>query len=92
MLTVSMLKAMPPCTIFATGELLDVPGGLFMAGTGSMLRWVAVRGSTADWAVYCHHSNKSTGYIARCGDKVHDEQHVKRCVPCDDAVLGRYRY
>ena len=92
MLTIAMLKTMPPHTIFATGELMDKPNGLFMANTGRMLRWVAVRGEIPDWTIYCHFAfDKSTSWIAQNGDKVIFKGHIRRCVPCDDEALERYR-
>jgi len=52
MLTLKMLKAMPPHTIFAQGELVDSPEDCNLANTGKTTRWVAVRGGIHDWAIY----------------------------------------
>ena len=94
MLTTAQLDAMPPGTIFATGELRDEPGGLFMVKSGRILRWVACRGKgIPDWAIYCHFANEHTAEsVARVGDKVNLEAHIKLCVPCDDEAFERYRY
>ena len=93
MLTIAMLKAMPPCTIFATGKLFDASDGLFMANTGRMLRWVAIRGEIPDWAIYCHFAfDKSTSWIAQNGDKVIYKVHIRKCVLCDDEALNWYRF
>lgn len=92
MLTVEMLNAIPKHTIFATGVLPDTEDGLFMARTGRDLRWVATTGEIGDWAIYCLFAENSVEYIKHFGDKVHDERHIKRCVPCDDEVFARYRY
>ena len=71
MLTVDQLKAMPAGTVFATGVVLDVPDGLFMANTGKELRWIACRGKGYhDWTIYCHFSEHSIKWIERHGDKV----------------------
>jgi len=91
-LDVQMLQAMPPGTRFATGVATDCSEGLFMANTGKELRWVAMRGQgTHDWAIYCHFDAATIDEIARTGDKVQMEQHIRFCVPCDDAALKCYR-
>ena len=92
MLTKQMLEAMPEHTIFATGTAMDVPGGLNMTGGGLELRWIAKRGYACDWCIYCHWFDKSIDYIARSGDKVISEEHIRKLVPCDDAAFGLYRY
>jgi len=92
MLTRQMLEAMPEGTIFATGVMLDNADGLFMTGSGKELRWVAVRGRIADWAIYCHFADKSVEWIRHLGDKVHDNRNILRCVTCDDTALACYRY
>lgn len=92
MLTVEMLKKMEPDTIFAEGEAEDSPGGLFMANTGKMLRWLAVRGEIHDWAIYCHFADKSRDWIRSYGDKVYGEEHIRKLVPCEDEAFGMYRY
>lgn len=92
MLTIEQLEAMPEDTIFATGTANDDPDGLFMANTNRSLRWVAVRGGIADWAVYCHFADRDAAWIARHGDKVRMEHHIRQCVPCTDAAFAQYRY
>ena len=93
MLTAKMLDDMPPGTVFATGVAADEPGGLFMANTGRMLRWVAVRGSgIADWTIYCHFAEHDVDWIKRQGDKVCNESHIRNCVECDEVAFSRYRY
>ena len=92
MLTKEILEKMPANHIFANGEMLDTEEQLFMANTGKMLRWVAVRGGIADWAIYCHFANKSVEWISRQGDKVCMERHIKLCVPCDDEAFALYRF
>lgn len=90
MLTMEELKDMKP-GIFATGEAPDGPTGLNMTGSGDMLRWVAVRGGNNDWAVYCHRIHYGIEWIAANGDKVGTNEHIRKCVPCEDEVLARYR-
>lgn len=93
MLDKRMLDDMPPGTIFATGEMRDEPGGLHMAGTKEMLRWIAKRGhGHGDWCIYCHFVGRPIEWIAAHGDKVNEEEHIRKLVPCDDEAFRRYRY
>ena len=92
MLTLEELNQLPPGTIFASGVANDSEDGLFMAGTGSELRWVAVRGDTHDWAIYCQFADKSAEWIKSHGDKVHMKEHIKKLVPCDDEAFKMYRH
>ena len=92
MLDEQMLSTMPPETIFATGTAKDEPDGLFMARTGRLLRWLAVRGhGPSDWAIYCHFAENAVDWIRRHGDKVGDPEHIRSLVPCDDEALAPYR-
>jgi len=92
MLTVEMLEKMPYHKIFARGEIADSAEGLNMTTSGEMLRWVAVRGGIADWAIYCHFSDKNWDWIRDSGDKVTMENHIRKLVPCTDEAFKRYRY
>lgn len=92
MLTINDLMRFQPRTIFATGTAKDEPGGLFMAGTGKELRWVAVRGAIEDWAIYCHYAECDEYDIRDHGDKVCFETHIRRLVPCDDEAYAMYRF
>ena len=93
MLTLEKLKEMAPDTMFASGVMLDAPNGLFMTGSGRLLRWVAIRGGIHDWAIYCHFATNDAEWISRRGDKVYMEEHIKRCVPfCNDEAFAMYRY
>lgn len=70
MLTTDQLDAMPPGHIFARGEIVDAPEGAHMAGTGKMMRWVAVRGDVADWAIYSqnpHYIDSDDPLVIECG-------------------------
>lgn len=92
MLTLKMLQQMPENTIFATGVLVDDKDGLFMANTKKELRWVAVRGGIADWSIYCHFADRNIEWIRHYGDKVYDENNIKRCIEADEEALAYYRY
>jgi hypothetical protein len=90
-LTLKQLEDMPVQTKFATGECIDSPEGINMMGSEKMLRWVAVRGGVADWAIYCHFTDHSIEEVAAEGDKVIWEEHIKKLVPCTDEAYLRYR-
>jgi len=92
MLTLKMLKDMPPGTTFATGVVMDNPEGLNMCNTGMELRWVAVRGGIHDWAIYCHYADRNIEAVRRSGNKVCREGYIRMLVPCDDEAFAMYRY
>ena len=92
MITLQKLKDMKPGTIFAEGIAMDSPGGLFMANTGKVLRWIAVRGGIYDWAIYCHFADKSTEYVKSQGDKVISAKNIKMLVSCSNEAFKMYRY
>ena len=91
-LTEAKFKKIPRGEIFATGVLPNSPEGLFMTTSGGELRWIAKKGHGYDWAIYCHWAYWTEFEIASNGDKVTNEHHIKRCVPCDDVVFKLYRY
>ena len=83
--------------IFASGYVGDDEHGVNMTRSGKCLRWVAVKGHANDWCIYVHFANyqgrySSDDFVARHGDKVCGEEHIKKLVPCDDASFARYRY
>lgn len=92
MITKEDLEKMPKGTVFAQGELPDGPDGINMTTSGRMLRWVAVRGAVPDWAIYCHFAENTWEYIRSVGDKVHDEENIRRCVDVDDTAMKMYRH
>jgi len=92
MLTVEMLDSMSYGTIIAQGEMSDTEQGLFMTGSGKMLRWIAVVGGNKDWAIYCHFADKSWDFIKMQGDKVCMKEHIRKLVTCTDEAFKRYRY
>lgn len=97
MLTLKELKEMEPDTIFAEGTLVDSPEEIHLAGTGRTVKWVAVRGGIHDWAIYCQpvYSEPlewSNERIRSNGDKIHNENYIKKLVPCDDEAFKMYRH
>ena len=92
MLTLKEFDALPNGEVFATGVLPNSRDGIFMTIEGGNLRWVAKKGYGYDWAIYCHWDYNSVEWIAESGDKVHKEQHIQKCVPCEDDVFKLYRF
>lgn len=77
--------------IFASGELPDEPGGLNMTNSGKMLRWIAKKGYGNDWAIYCYWNTVSDETITAHGQKVSNNEHIQKCVPCTIEMMKRYR-
>ena len=92
MLTLKMLKEMPPNTVFAKGEIVDSPEGINMAGSGGLLRWVAKRRGIHDWCIYCLFASRSYSEVERVGNKVYDEANIKKLVPCNKGAFKMYAY
>jgi hypothetical protein len=76
-------------------------------GRSTKVKWVAIRGYMHDWAIYhsmdaninqepyfngTEHLNASDDLIARAGAKLHNEETIKKFVPCDDEALKMYRH
>lgn len=90
-LTERDLDDTPPKTAFATGLTIDNRTGVNMSDSDQVLRWVAVRGEIADWAIYIGLQSQSVEEIMRNGDKVYGSYNIERLVPCDTDALKRYR-
>jgi len=86
MLTKEMLEAMPSDTIFATG-VVNEPG-LYR----EPVRWLAVSGGIADWAIYYHKEESSMSFIRNHGDKCFTKDIIKKLVPCNEDAFKAYRY
>lgn len=85
MLDKRMLEAMLPETIFATGVVKD--GRLYK----EPVRWIAIRGRIADWAIYYHKVEKSIAFVSMEGDKCFTKEVIRELVPCDDEAFKAYR-
>jgi hypothetical protein len=94
MLTKEQFEKIPDGEAFATGVLPNSPEGIFMTNSnpGQDLRWVAKKSYGHNWVIYCHWAIYSEDYVKQHGDKVHSEDNIKKCVPCDDDVLSLYRH
>lgn len=93
-MTKQEFDALPHSEVFATGTFPNSPEGLYMTNTreGDTLRWVAKKGYGNDWAIYCHWSEHTEEWVAQHGDKVYNELHIRKCVPCTKQVFSLYRF
>lgn len=96
-LTLEDLNKMRPDTIFAKGITIDCPSGVNMANTNKKIKWVAIRGTINDWAIYIVYINNPYSpqptfeAVAQYGDKIHNRKIIKQLVPCTDEALKMYR-
>jgi hypothetical protein len=92
-MTYEAFKKLPYDSVFATGLVPNMPGGLFMErdNEGRLLRWVAKKGKIDDWAVYVHWATKSVEEVRDYGDKIHGKDLITDLVPCDEPMLNMYR-
>lgn len=90
MFTRAKLGKLNPETIFASGLDIDGEDGIYLWNTGELLRWVAVRGSVDDWAIYADKSNKPLEWIKAFGCKLTKNQ-ARKLVVGDETFYNRYR-
>ena len=90
-ITQAMLEDMEPGP-FATGTTNDDHTGVNMTGSGKLLRWVAVRGQASDWAIYIYWATHSADYIKDSGDKIYNEENVKKLIDADKKAMAGYRF
>ncbi len=94
LLTLDKLKAMKPGEIFANGLTTNSPDGLYMTdeNLNGELRWLAKRGDGYhDWAIYSFWSTHDLDWIMQHGQKVSNENNIKKLVACEDAAFELYR-
>jgi len=90
MFTREKLNKFEPGTIFASGLDFDGEDGIHLCNTGELLRWVAVRGSVDDWAVYANKASKSAESIRDFGCKLFKHEALKLVMGSED-FYNRYR-
>lgn len=79
MLTLEKLKEMAPNTCIRKIETNN-------------LRYIAMRGSIHDWAIYYGPITWDYDTIKSNGDKLRSELTIKDLVPCNDEAFAIYRY
>jgi hypothetical protein len=78
-------------------QLKEMEPGIFAQGEIEGKKWVAVRGGIHDWAMYLANPY-SLGFedsflaVKKFGNKIVDEEIIKKLVPCDDEAFEMYRY
>jgi hypothetical protein len=96
MLTMANFNRVKEGEVFARGFASDDEFGINISRSGKCLRWLAVKGYANDWCIYVAEHFESVSdeddYVARVGDKVSMKENIRRALPCEDAVLERYRY
>ena len=94
MLTLEKLKEMPAGEVFATGFVENSPEGIYMTdqNKGKQLLWAAKRGGIHDWAIYIYWADAGLSFVLSQGDKVTNEENIKKLVPCDEEAFKMYRY
>lgn len=94
MLTLEQLKSLPPESIIAQGIIENSPEGIYMTNDkiGKKLIWVAKRGVIHDWAIYVSWEENGLQYALDFGDKLYDEKHIKKLVPCTEEAFKMYRF
>ena len=85
-------NSIPYGSVMFKGTIIDGPGGISMANSGNMLKWIAKKGSGPDWAIYCGWDTWHNIYILQNGQKVNDEQNIRKLVNCEDEVFNLYRH
>jgi len=92
-LTVDNLKAMPPGELFAQGEVVNGPEGVYMTDhrVGHTLVWVAKRGGMHDWTIYTAWKESGVSFAITNGQKIITDAYIRRLVPCTDEALKLYR-
>jgi len=92
---------------FNDAKLVTEGGTLEPDGRSTKVKWVAIRGGIHDWAIYHSldanfvfddyldnpiHLKISKERVARSGAKLHNEETIKKFVPCSENAFKMYRH
>ena len=90
MLTLEKLKEMRPDSTIKSGTA-NVQD--YWDGRQEMqVDFIAVRGGIHDWAIYYMPAGQwPIERILSYGEKMHNRESIRMCVPCDDEALALYR-
>ena len=84
LLTRKLLEEMKPGEVIASGVAQNEEG--------DKVKWVAVRGGIADWAVYATtNMDHNDDWIKQYGNKIHSMVIVDQLIPADQTAKDMYR-
>jgi hypothetical protein len=92
MLTLEKLKAMQPHSTIKSGTAYVQD--YWDASKEMEVDFIAQRGGIHDWAIYYMPEGKGIpfcGNILNNGEKMHNRESIRKCVPCDDEAMKMYR-
>lgn len=79
-------------------QILESPAGtILLSGVANTsipneaIKWVAVRGGGADWAVYMGDIEDDLDLIRTDGDKLYDKRKIQAWTGATDEAMRRYR-
>lgn len=91
MITIDDFSKIPGGEIFDRGTTTDNPEGVNMTNSGNQLKWIAKKGGGDDWAIYVHFAGHDEDFIKKHGQKITDNDNIKKLVSCDDEMMAAYR-
>lgn len=83
-----------PGSVFMSGQIENNRQGLFMTDCDEnrMLVWAAKKGYNEDWVIYTYWADHGLAYCLTNGDKVQNEDNIKKLIPGCEEILNRYRH
>lgn len=87
-----------PDGVIATGVITDCPDGINIDNSEKLLRYVVVKYSNQDWAIFCLRDATvkdmpdADKFIMNTGVKVTRINNIKRVFNCSKKVLDLYTY
>lgn len=89
-----------PDGVIASGIISDSQYGINIDNSNELLRYVVVKYSKQDWAIYCLRNFTVKGmyledankFITDTGIKVQSETHIKRVFNCSKMVMELYTH
>lgn len=86
-LTLELIDMLPANKVFACG----VSVGIDVMNPIGFYKWVAITGRADDWTIYYGRIEEAIDAIAQVGDKLCNNDIIRRIMPCADEALERYR-
>jgi hypothetical protein len=90
MLTLEKLKEMQPHSTIKSGTASVQ--NYWDACSEMQVDFIAQRGGIHDWAIYYMPAGqRPIDRILNNGEKMHNRESIRKCVPCDDEAIKFYR-